>query len=145
MPGSYTLTYTVTDAAGNTASTTRTVIVDNIPPPAPVISAPGPVAMTNQITQPAISGTAEAGATVTVKVDTTTIGNATADGAGNWLLPANGAVTLAAGSHSFTAFATDSVGNVGPVSRTVTYIVDTSGGSGTCSLNLVTKVFYPVK
>ncbi|RCH57948.1 Ig-like domain repeat protein [Pseudomonas aeruginosa] len=112
------------DAAGN-SSPPATVTVDSSAPPAPVINPSNGVV---------ISGTAEAGATVTLTdAGGNPIGQATADGSGNWSFTpgtplANGTVV--------NAVAQDPAGNTsGPASTTVdtvapaTPVINASNGS----------------
>ena len=58
-----------------------------------------------------ISGTAEAGSSVEVRLDGVAIGTVQADGAGAWSLDHSGTV-LAEGSYALSAVATDGAGNV---------------------------------
>ncbi len=94
------------DAAGN-SSPPATVTVDSSAPPAPVINPSNGVV---------ISGTAEAGATVTLTdAGGNPIGQVTADGSGNWSFTpgtplANGTVIVAT--------TTDPTGNTGPQAAT---------------------------
>ncbi|HGN1516759.1 TPA: Ig-like domain-containing protein, partial [Pseudomonas aeruginosa] len=94
------------DAASN-SSPPATVTVDSSAPPAPVINPSNGVV---------ISGTAEAGATVTLTdAGGNPIGQVTADGSGNWSFTpgtplANGTVIVAT--------ATDPTGNTGPQAAT---------------------------
>ncbi|MBG4589077.1 BapA prefix-like domain-containing protein, partial [Pseudomonas aeruginosa] len=94
------------DAAGN-SSPPATVTVDSSAPPAPVINPSNGVV---------ISGTAEAGTTVTLTdAGGNPIGQVTADGSGNWSFTpgtplANGTVIVAT--------ATDPTGNTGPQAAT---------------------------
>ncbi|MBG4744206.1 BapA prefix-like domain-containing protein [Pseudomonas aeruginosa] len=94
------------DAAGN-SSPPATVTVDSSAPPAPVINPSNGVV---------ISGTAEAGATVTLTdAGGNPIGQVTADGSGNWSFTpgtplANGTVIVATAS--------DPTGNTGPQAAT---------------------------
>ncbi|HBO3683622.1 TPA: BapA prefix-like domain-containing protein [Pseudomonas aeruginosa] len=94
------------DAAGN-SSAPATVTVDSSAPPAPVINPSNGIV---------ISGTAEAGATVTLTDGGgNPIGQVTADGSGNWSFTpgtplANGTVIVAT--------ATDPTGNTGPQAAT---------------------------
>jgi len=60
-----------------------------------------------------LAGTAEAGSTVTIFDGATRLGTATADAAGGWSFVTP---TLAAGSHAFTATATDTATNTSPPS-----------------------------
>ncbi|MBG6762545.1 BapA prefix-like domain-containing protein [Pseudomonas aeruginosa] len=99
------------DAAGN-SSPPATVTVDSSAPPAPVINPSNGVV---------ISGTAEAGATVTLTdAGGNPIGQVTADGSGNWSFTpgtplANGTVIVAT--------ATDPTGNTGPQAATTVDVV----------------------
>ncbi|MFG9119036.1 Ig-like domain-containing protein [Pseudomonas paraeruginosa] len=94
------------DAAGN-SSPPATVTVDSSAPPAPVI---------NPSNGTTISGTAEAGASVTLTDSNgNPIGQATADGSGNWSY--SPATPLANGT-VIVATATDPTGNTGPQSAT---------------------------
>ena len=108
--GAHTVKASATDAAGNTSpySAPHTFTIDTTPPPAPVLATPadGSVTLDNQ---PAVSGTAEPGSTVTVLVDGSAIGSTSADAAGQWLvaMPA----PLADGLHTARARATDVAGN----------------------------------
>ncbi|MFZ2268532.1 MAG: Ig-like domain-containing protein [Azonexus sp.] len=76
-------------------------------------------------TTPTFSGTAEANSTVTLydTNGTTVLGTATADGTGNWSITAT---TLAAGSHTLSAKATDAVGNTSAASSGLTVTIDTA-------------------
>jgi hypothetical protein len=120
--GSHTVRATATDAAGNTSpsSNTNTFIVDTTPPAAPVVNTPANGATVATAT-PTYTGTAEPGSTVTVIVDGSAIGTATAAGAGNWNLVQPSALAL--GSHTVRATATDAVGNTSPSSSTNTFTV----------------------
>ena len=106
LPDGTVVNATASDPAGNT-SPAATVTVDSSAPAAPVINP------TNGAT---ISGTAEAGATVTLTdLGGNPIAQVTADGSGNWSftpgLPlANGTVIIAT--------ATDPTGNTGPQAAT---------------------------
>ncbi|AWE95181.1 flagellar system-associated repeat family protein [Pseudomonas paraeruginosa] len=94
------------DAAGN-SSPPATVTVDSSAPPAPVL---------NPSNGATISGTAEAGASVTLTDSNgNPIGQVTADGSGNWSY--SPATPLANGT-VIVATATDPTGNTGPQSAT---------------------------
>ncbi|MBF8739298.1 BapA prefix-like domain-containing protein, partial [Pseudomonas putida] len=106
LPNGTVVNATASDPAGNT-SPAATVTVDSSAPAAPVINP------TNGVT---ISGTAEAGATVTLTdLGGNPIAQVTADGSGNWSFTpgvplANGTVIIAT--------ATDPTGNTGPQAAT---------------------------
>ncbi|MEX8195133.1 DUF4347 domain-containing protein [Comamonas guangdongensis] len=74
--------------------------------------------------RPTIIGMAEAGSTVTVYVDGTAVGTATADGSGAWSY--NIATPLRAGNHSIRTTATDLAGNASGQSTAYSITVDTS-------------------
>jgi hypothetical protein len=114
--GTYTLTYSATDSAGNTGTATRTVnVVDTT---APVITVRGD----NQ-------ATVELGATYTDA-------GATYDGGKN--VPYSGTVdTSTIGTYTLTYSVTDSAGNTGTATRTVN-VVDTTAPIITS--NLVSSV-----
>jgi len=120
---------TATDAAGNTSvfSNEITINVDTLPPPAPILSAPGNGSYTNN-TFPVYSGTAEANSTVTVilvdpVLGTVTLGNAPVSLAGVWTL--NSPSSLDDGVYQVRAFAKDAAGNQSVNSNTNTFTVDT--------------------
>ncbi len=82
--------------------------------------------------RPAVSGTTEAGATVTIKDGATVLGTTTADGSGNYsFTPA----PLSEGAHSINATATDAAGNT-ITSTTTNFTVDTI--APTSSINIGT-------
>ncbi|MET0240624.1 MAG: Ig-like domain-containing protein [Sphingobium sp.] len=96
------VTVTATDAVGNVSPSASTT-VDAGAPAAPIIDATNGTVLT---------GTAEAGSTVTLRVGGVVIGTANVDGNGDWsftpIVPLlNGTVV--------TGTAADAVGNVGPV------------------------------
>lgn len=135
-PGSYTFTSTATNAAGATspASPAFVLTVDTAAPPAPTISAAADAtgiyqaplasgALTDDI-MPVLSGTTEPNATVAISDNGVVIGSAVADAAGAWTFMPG--APLGEGPHSFTATATDAVGNTGPASAVFTLVVDTT-------------------
>ena len=120
--GVHSLTARATDAAGNqTTSAALSVTIDTSAPGAP--SAPDltdgsdtGVSNSDNLTKnttPTFSGTAEAGATVTLLEGATTLGTAMADGSRNWTITSS---SLADGVHNITVRATDAAGNAGPAS-----------------------------
>ncbi|WP_144076886.1 Ig-like domain-containing protein, partial [Salinicola socius] len=120
------------DPAGQTseASSPYAVVIDTTPPDEPTIdSATDDVDPTGTLgdgdstndTTPALTGTAEANATVTISANGTVLGSVTADGDGNWsYIPE----TLGEGDVTFTATATDAAGNVSPDSPSFTLTLD---------------------
>ncbi|KMN34425.1 sulfurtransferase [Chromobacterium sp. LK1] len=73
--------------------------------------------------QPTVTGTAEANSTVTVYVDGTAVGTATADGSGAWSY--NITTPLSDGNHSIRTTATDLAGNASGQSTAYIITVDT--------------------
>ena len=131
--GSYTFKARAADLAGNISgdSPVFTVVVDTSAPAAPAVTAittdtgaSGSDGVTSDTTL-ILSGTAEALSTVTVYQDGTSIGTATASGAGVRSFDYTG-TTLAAGSYAFKARATDLAGNTSGDSAVFTVVVDTS-------------------
>ena len=118
--GAHSYVARATDAASNTSgdSNTRTITVDTIAPNAPVIGGSNALQKKNTVT---LSGTAEAGATVTVLEGATNRGSTTATG-GNWTVTVN---SVADGAHSYIARATDAATNTSGDSNTRTITVDT--------------------
>ncbi|HHR8595118.1 TPA: BapA/Bap/LapF family large adhesin [Salmonella enterica subsp. enterica serovar Lexington] len=133
--GSHNLTVSATDPAGNTSAVSApwTIVVDTTPPLTPVITsvsddqAPGLGTIANgQNTNdptPTFSGTAEAGATITLYENGTVIGTTTAQPDGAWSVSTS---TLASGTHAITAVATDAAGNSSPNSTAFTLTIDTT-------------------
>ncbi len=125
--GPHSVTAQASDAAGNTSpnSSPRSFTVDTLdetPPLVPVVQTPNNGAVVN-ISTPAITGTAEAGSTVTISFDGTVVGTAVADATGSWSFTPSSA--LAQGPHSVTAQASDAAGNTSPASNPSTFAVDT--------------------
>lgn len=106
--GTYTLTYSYQDSHGNKLSADRTVNVVNTLPPTITLNGSDPMAVTfgSTFTDPGATAKDALGATVTV-VATGTVNTATA------------------GSYTRTYTATDSYGNVGTKTRTVTITAPT--------------------
>lgn len=132
--GTWVLTAKATDPAGNPSglSDPWTINVDGTAPGAPVISqvvddVPGRTGSldiyetTNDAT-PTLSGTAEANATVTVRVDGVAIGTTVANGLGVWIFTPSS--PIGEGPHALTAVATDAAGNTSGVSNTWTLTID---------------------
>lgn len=132
--GTYVLTATATDAAGNPSgqSNAWTIIVDGTAPAAPVITQvvddvperTGSLDLneTTNDSTPTLSGTAEANATVTIRVDGVDIGTTVADGLGAWSFTPD--TPIAEGQHTLTAVATDAAGNISGVSNSWGIIID---------------------
>ncbi|MCU6329264.1 type I secretion C-terminal target domain-containing protein, partial [Enterobacter quasiroggenkampii] len=132
--GTWVLTAKATDPAGNPSgiSNAWTINVDGTAPTAPVIlqvanDIPGQTGAidlngtTNDAT-PTLSGTAEANATISLRVDGVEIGTTVANGLGVWSFTPSS--SIGEGPHALTAVATDAAGNPSPVSNTWTLTVD---------------------
>ena len=120
-----------TDAAGNNggAGAPRALTFDTLAPGAPtvVLSAASDSGTANNdgitnVLKPVITGTAEAGSTVTLYDGVAVLGSAVATG-GNWsITPVN---NLTEGAHTLTAKATDAAGNIGAASTGLAVTIDT--------------------
>lgn len=137
--GTHVVSATARDAAGNVSpmSAFNQFVVDTTPPNSPIIITPLNGDTVGSAT-PSISGTAEAGSTVTIRVDGMTVGTTTADATGAWSFTVP--MPLVAGPHTVTARATDTVGNVGPESVVTNFtvdltVLDTSVASGPSALS----------
>jgi hypothetical protein len=120
--GPHTVVIRAIDALGNIEPTpaTYTWTVDTTPPDAPVVVSPANASAVNDAT---IAGTAEPDSTVTVFIDGTAAGTATADDAGDWTFAAP--TNLSDGSHTVRARASDAAGNSSVDSSTNTFALDT--------------------
>ncbi|WP_080940066.1 Ig-like domain-containing protein [Chromobacterium violaceum] len=132
--GNHSIRATATDAAGNASgqSSAYNITIDTTAPAVPsglALSAASDTGsshsdgMTSN-NQPTVQGTAEAGSTVTVYVDGTAVGTATADGSGAWSY--NLSSPLTDGNHSIRATATDAAGNISGQSTGYNITVDTA-------------------
>ncbi|HVW95540.1 MAG TPA: Ig-like domain-containing protein, partial [Mucilaginibacter sp.] len=127
----------IIDAVGNEQTTGytsgETYLVDQTPPSAPstpdlaAASDAGTSSTDNvtNVTTPRFNGNAEVGSTVTL-YDTdgsTVLGTITANGSGKWSIQSS---TLAEGTHTITATATDAAGNVSSASSGLDVTIDTT-------------------
>ena len=112
--GAHNLTATATDTAGNTgvASAALSVTIDTTAPVAPSITSNAIV----NLNDVALTGTAEANATIKIFDGATLLGSAIASGTGAWSFTT---AALANGTHNLTATATDVAGNIGSASTAV--------------------------
>ncbi len=75
------------------------------------------------VNTPTVTGTAEAGSTVTLYLDGVSVGTTTASGVGAWTITTP---TVSQGSHTLTARAVDTAGNTSNASAALTLTVDTT-------------------
>ena len=121
--GSYTLTVSETDVAGNTASVPVSFRLDTTPPAvtAGLVSYNTGPAADPTTSSPMLSGTTDPSGTVTVSNGTTLLGTAVADALGTWTFTPTG---LSDGPHTLTASDTDPAGNTGSASVSFTLAPD---------------------
>ena len=112
--GTHTLTFSDSDAAGNVGTAILTFTFDTTPPQVSIqlSQATGGSSTSN----PALAGSGDANATVTIKEGSVVLGTVLADAAGNWTFTP----TLADGSHTLTASETDIAGNSNSASLSFT-------------------------
>ena len=125
-PGSTTTFHaTATDAVGNTSACSAssvTYVQDSGAPPAPTLTASTPASPSSD-TNPRILGSAEAGSTVRLYTDSACTA-LVATGSAAQLASPGIAVTVASGSTTFWATATDGIGNTSACSTgSLTYVV----------------------
>jgi len=122
--GLHTVRATAKDAAGNITahSSPNAFRVDTVPPAAPVVDEPANGSLLRST--PTYSGRAEANSTVTLIVDDLPVGNALADGAGQWNFWLTRA--LDDGPHTVQATAKDAAGNASASSSSNAFQVDTT-------------------
>ena len=132
-------------------SASMSVTVDNVAPAVPPAPGLDPASDTapagdnaTTMTTPTIAGTAEAGATMRVYVDTVFVGTTPANSTGSWQFRT---ATLAVGLHAVTASAMDAAGNlsaqsaplgltIGTASTTAPSAPTASAGAGNASVAL---------
>ncbi len=122
--GNHQVSATATDPAGNLGggSLVQTFTIDTVVPPAPTVVVPVTGAGLATST-PAMSGTAEAGSTVTVVIDGVSVGSVVANSSGIWAFSVT--TPLSDGAHTLSATARDVAGNVSASSTPVQVTVDT--------------------
>ncbi|MBN1206591.1 MAG: adhesin, partial [Myxococcaceae bacterium] len=123
MPAMYDVSAVATNPVGNTSerSNIHRFTIDITAPEAPVVTRPANDSVTNDST-PTITGTAEPHSTVTVRLNDSVVGTATADEAGGWSLTP--ATPLADGPYTAVAVAADPAGNTSPASDSVRFTID---------------------
>jgi Ca2+-binding RTX toxin-like protein len=159
--GTYSLTASESDLAGNTGATTLGFTLDTAAPAAPstpdlLAASDSGASSTDNVTNiaaPTFSGTAEANTTVTLFDGATVAGSGVASATGAWAVTTG---TLAGAVHAITARATDLAGNVSAASAALSVTIDSSAptapsapdllaasDSGTSSTDNVTNVAAP--
>ncbi len=94
--------------------------MDTVAPPVPTVTSPAN-GSTVRTTNPVITGRAEAGARVTIFLDSRAGASVSADGAGNWSYTSP---SLSQGPHVVSAQTTDAAGNTSAASAPVSFTVD---------------------
>ncbi|SMH61874.1 Ig-like domain-containing protein [Azospirillum agricola] len=134
--GTWTMTAkTVASGMESAASGPLLLTIDTTAPTAPTLSyAPGSDSgrsasdgVTNVAT-PTVTGTAEAGSTVTLYLDGASVGTTTASGTGAWWITAP---VVPEGGHTLTARAVDTAGNTSAASAGLAFTVDTTTAAPT--------------
>ena len=117
--GAHTLTATQTNLAGNTVTATLSFTLDKTPPAVSIglVSDTGSSAIDKITSSPAIKGTGQANAVVTIKEGSTILSTPTADSTGAWSYTPTG---LLDGAHTLSAFQTDLAGNTGTATLSFT-------------------------
>ena len=125
--GPHSLRVVATDRAGNDTSSAVLEVTVDTTTATPTIdldtASDTGTSDTDDLTRdatPSLSGTAEAGSTVTIFDGMTELGSVTADGSGNWSFTST---SLAAGAHELTVSAKDTAGNTA-TSAPLTITVD---------------------
>ncbi len=126
-----TITYkaTVSDAAGNTGTDTHTATKDTEAPTVTISSTTDPINAANQ-TAVSISGTGEAGATISLVITDSTTGQVSPDSVvvgqgGTWSITGIDVSSLADGTINFSVTATDAASNTTQASSTATKDTET--------------------
>ena len=122
--GIHKLTATATDPAGNTSvpSTPVPITVDTHAPAAPQITGPGGGGVAGA--RATVTGTGEAGDTVTVTDNGAVLCTTLVDASGHWSCPVT--APLADGPHTITATQTDPAGTTSPASAPTAFTVDST-------------------
>jgi hypothetical protein len=128
--GPHRVVVTVSDAAGNQASFAQTLTVNTV---APVITITGGANATTTSFSPLISGSTDAppGATITVRLAGRT-STALVQGDGSWNATFPG---VGAGAWQAVATVTDTAGNVGSATQTLTITAGATGNTGATGAN----------
>jgi VCBS repeat-containing protein len=134
--GAYTISVSVADKAGNLASASHSLTVDETPPAPPSALADAAIAngyvnLAHNTAAQALTGTAEAGSKIIVYDNGVKLGETTAATNGTWSYTLG---VLADRAHSLTATATDAAGNLSNASSALAFTVDTAPPSAPSAL-----------
>ena len=145
------MTAKATDVAGNTgpASAVLSVTIDTTAPLAP--SAPDLAAASDSgtshtdnitdVTTPLFTGTAAANSLVTLFDGTTAVGSGNASAAGAWSITSS---VLAPGTHSVTATAADTAGNLSTASKALSVTINPSAPVSASTIGLASSPNFMV-
>jgi hypothetical protein len=149
--GTDTFTYTVSDGALSDSATVTVTVAPDTTPPAPPVIGDGTGTITSTSTTPIISGTAEAGVTITLTIDlsdgSSVVYTTIADPDGNWSIDlataqaTDGALPdggLSDGSYPVTATATNETGSTS-MQYTLTVQTSTPAAGTTLYLPLIAR------
>jgi len=122
--GSYSLTASATDAAGNISAPFigHSLTIDTIAPTTPTITGTLASGSRTNVAAHTFFGSAEPGSTVTVRNGGAVLGTTVTSGAGLWSITLN---SLSDGAYSLTATATDATGNTSGPSSGYSLTIDT--------------------
>ncbi len=145
--GTYSVTATATDGAGNSSSdgTGNELVIDTTPPTAPTVAS-----QSTSDTTPLITGTfnasdAAGGLQVTVNNVTYTLGDGNLSASGNnWSLQIPAGNALAAATYNVTATATDGAGNARSDATSGELTIDTAAPTAPTVTSQVTKDTTPM-
>ncbi|TXM63751.1 hypothetical protein FV226_27300 [Methylobacterium sp. WL12] len=139
--GSHQISASDTNAAGTGKSSSISYTVDTVAPVVKLglVQDTGTSSTDKITTNAALTGTAEAGAKVTLSEGTTALGSVTADSTGHWdFTPAN----LKLGAHTILASQTDAAGNTG--SDTFAFNLESSAPASTSVTHTVAQGYEVV-
>ncbi|MFV0262383.1 MAG: BapA/Bap/LapF family large adhesin [Kluyvera sp.] len=145
--GEYSITVTVTDAAGNTSTAATDFVIEvdtNAPTSAPTFTVTDDADPVKQIVQsgqnindatPTLNGFAEPGSTVTIYNGKAVLGTAQASKVdGSWSFTPTS--DLKDGDYHLTATATDAAGNIGPASPVFDITIDTTAPANVTNMTV---------
>ncbi|MBY6248310.1 Ig-like domain-containing protein [Citrobacter werkmanii] len=138
--GDYTLTIQAQDEVGNTSSSSYDLVIDTVTvTPSLKLDTGSDTGSSNddgitKETQPLLTGTAEANATIEIFIDGTVVGQVVSDKNGVWNYRITEEASLADGEHAVVVRATDAAGNSAN-STTLDIVVDSTMETPTIHLD----------